>query len=104
MQDILVKTDCKRNRYVSQEIITYKDVIVPMSYTSDGLTKKVNKYQPRGMRGALVHDYCAETGIIPWVKAAKYAREIWKEDGVSAWARNRWYWAIRTYGVVARRK
>ena len=104
MQNIRVETDCKKNRIRNLDEITHRGITVPVNKLSDGLTKGINKYQPRGMRGAIWHDHCCRTGCIPWVDSAKWTKEIWKEDGVSYLARHRWYWAIRAFGFVARRK
>ena len=57
MQNIKLITDCENNRYRTNQVIKYKDVTVPLNYMSDGFSKILNKYPPRGMRGAIVHDY-----------------------------------------------
>ena len=104
MKDMIFKTDCKNNRIIAIESVSHRNVVTPTHYRSDGLTKLFNKYQPRGLRGAVWHDYCAETGIIGWKEAAIGAREIWEEDGVSWFTRNRWYAGVRTWGFVKFKK
>jgi len=104
MKNIIVQTDCKKNRYRNMEPITHRGITVPHNELSDGLTKKFNKYQPKALRGAMWHDFCAKTNCIPWKESALGAKEIWKEDGVSYLARHRWYWAIIMYGKVTFRK
>ena len=104
MKDMIFQTDCKRNRIIAIESVTHRGVTTPNHYRSDGLSKGFSKYQPRGLRGAVYHDYCCSSRIIGWKKAAIYTREIWKEDGVSWFARNRWYYAIRAYGMTLFKK
>jgi len=104
MKDMIFQTDCKRNRIIAIESVHHRGVTTPNHYRSDGLTKLVNKYQPRGLRGGVWHDYCCETQCIGWKEAAIGAREIWKEDGVSWFTRNKWFNGVRLWGWVSFKK
>lgn len=102
--NIRLQTDCKDNKYIILDSITHMGVSTPKNFKSDGLTKGYNKYQPRGMRGAGWHDWCCVSKCIPWAMAARGARELWKQDGVSWFTRNKWYSGVRLWGWVSFKK
>ena len=114
--NILLETDCKNNRYKLAQELIYKGVYVPYGFSSDGMTKGVNKYKPRQMRGSLIHDVICDLqkqakkrkhqtkNITSYKKGRQYAREIWIEDGCSWWQVTRWYRALCLFDFVMRRK
>jgi len=104
MRDIKLITDVKNNRMLTGEILKYKDIAVPFKYGSDGMTKGINKYSPRALFGAIIHDYACETGIVSWKVGAQYARELWKLNGCTKFQVWRWYNSVRVYGFVKRKK
>lgn len=99
-----LRTDPKKNRLVVNRGFAYKEVFIPQGYTSDGLTKLINKYQPNCLRAAIVHDYVCDTHCIPRKKGDEYFREILKLDGVGRFQRNRYYWAVCTYRILTFKK
>lgn len=104
MENIKIRTDCQKNRYVLLEAVRYKKIVVPAGYVFDGLTKGFNKYLPRGLRGAAVHDFNCDKKIVSRRRGDKYAKEIWKEDGCSKWQIRSWYTGIRFYAMITFKK
>ena len=59
----------------------YKDVTIPKGFTTDGLTYKIrllgviiNKFDPRYITAAIVHDYLCE--LESYAKADQYFEEL----------------------------
>ena len=101
---VLVETDPESNRIINRRTMNYKGVTVPAGYRSDGLTKLVNKYQPRCLRAALVHDYICETKCRPRKEGDQYFYEILRLDGCGWWQAKRYYWAVSAYRVATFKK
>jgi hypothetical protein len=101
---IFIKTHPVENRISNFVPISYKGVTVPAGYMSDGLTKLINKYQPRCLRAAFVHDYICETKILPRKTGDIYFYEIMRLDSVSAVKARGMYLAVRAYAVITFKK
>lgn len=75
----MIRPEC--GRYVLTDAYRYKDVTVPIGFHTDGLSYKfwligivVDKYDPRYIEAAVVHDYLVVEG--DWDKANKYFEEL----------------------------
>ena len=99
-----IRTLPKESKIMVTAPVEYKDVIVPVNYVSDGLTKLINKYAPNCIRAALVHDYICETKCLPRKTGDRYFLEILKLDGVGAFKRYRMYYAVRGYAILTFKK
>ena len=69
------------NSYMLVDDYIYKDVIVPTGFHTDGLSYKfrlvgifINKYDPKYIEAAIVHDYLTYVG--DWEKANRYFEEM----------------------------
>jgi len=101
---VYIKTDPKSNRVISLLPIRYKKVCVPGNYRSDGLTKLINKYKPRCLRAAIVHDFICETKCLPRKLGDQYFHEIMLLDSVHRFnARGLWL-AVRAYAIATFKK
>ena len=97
---VYIKTDPKTNRIITLAPIRYKNVYVPAGYSSDGLTKLINKYQPRCLRAAIVHDFICETKCLSRKIGDQYFHEIMLLDSVRKFkARGLWL-GVRAYAIA----
>ena len=101
---IFIKVHPLENKISPFLPIHYKGTIVPAAFMSDGLTKLLNKYQPRCLRAAFVHDFICETKILPRATGDLYFYEIMKLDGVREFKARAFYLAVRTYAVITFKK
>lgn len=73
------------DKYELTQDLVYKDVTVPKGYLTDGISYKlrvlalfINKFDPRYIVAAIVHDYLTDLG--DWDKGNKYFEELLPED------------------------
>ena len=97
-------TNPKTNRILTNDEITYKEVRVPPRYQSDGMTKLVNKYKPRHLRAAVVHDYICETKCLPRKVGDQYFYEILRLDGASRFMARAFWLFVRGYAIATFKK
>lgn len=71
----------KGNKYELTKDYTYKDVVVPKGFTTDGITYKlrivglfINKFDPKYITAAIVHDYLTDND--EWEVANEYFEEM----------------------------
>ena len=69
------------DKYALTVPLVYKDVEIPIGYTTDGITYKlrvvglfINKFDPRYIKAAIVHDYLVD--LDDWEKANLYFEEL----------------------------
>ncbi len=104
-------TSPKDNRIILTKSISYKDCVVEVGFNSDGLTKIFNKYEPRCIRAALIHDKICDGTIstttgerIPRKTGDEYFLELLKLDGVGWLKRKRYFWAVSAYRIATFKK
>jgi hypothetical protein len=103
---MLALEPCNRTKKYKLVIsFIYKDVVVPKGYKTDGLTYKfrllgifLNKYDPRFIKAAVVHDYLCDKE--KYSKADQYFREllppVWYRETMVLAAK---VWHFIRYGV-----
>ncbi len=101
---VYFKTDPKANRVITLLPLRYKKIRVPAGYQSDGLTKLINKYQPRCLRAAVIHDFICETKCLPRKTGDQYFYEILRLDGVSSFRARRYWLVVRAYAIITSKK
>ena len=69
------------NRYELTDPLVYKSCRVPKGFKTDGITYKlrlaalfINRFDPRYIKAAIVHDYLVEMG--DWHRANHYFAEL----------------------------
>lgn len=73
------------NKYETTAPLVYKKATVPQGFQTDGITYKlrlvglfINKFDPRYITAAIVHDYLTDKG--DWELANKYFEELLPND------------------------
>lgn len=71
----------KGNKFALYGTYTYKDVVVPHGFKTDGISYKfrllgifLNKFDPRFIEAVVIHDYL--TDLNQWEKANRYFEEL----------------------------
>lgn len=69
------------SKYTLVQDYHYKDVLIPANFTTDGISYKlrflglfINRFDPRYIEAAVVHDYLTDLG--EWEKGNKYFEEL----------------------------
>jgi len=76
-----MKLEPKCDKYVFVEDYRYKDITVPAGFKTDGISYKlrfvalfINRFDPRYIEAAVVHDYLTDLGR--WEIANQYFEEL----------------------------
>ncbi len=101
---IYIKVNPFANKVSTLFPINYKGVVVPGKYQSDGLTKLINKYQPRCLRAAFVHDYICDTKCLPRKVGDRYFHEIMLLDSVHPFKARTMWLAVRGFALLTFKK
>jgi hypothetical protein len=87
------------DRYELTEQIVHRNCVVPAGYKTDGVSYKlrvfalfVNKFDPRYIKAAVVHDYMVDRG--EWELGNKYFEQLLP---INDWRATAMIWAVDKY-------
>lgn len=76
--------------YILTNDYSYKNVIIPRGYATDGVSYKfrllgifINRFDPRYIEAVIVHDYLTDLG--EWEKANRYFEEMLPNTRTAWW-------------------
>lgn len=102
--NIVIEVLPQLNMIRTYHSLSYKAVYIAAGYCSDGLSKLINKYQPRCLRAAIVHDYICDTKVLTRRTGDRYFHEIMLLDGTPPWKARLMWLAVRGYALATFQK